>query len=412
MIKFQSQYQPDLKLAREKFTELCADHPMTGWLTLPYDFDSAELDRIKSTAQQIRQKYQYLVCIGIGGSYLGHRALIDAIAPTSNPTKVLYAGNSLSPRALQQVLDEVGDADFAVNVISKSGTTTEPAIAFRIFREKLIKKYGEKSASQHIFVTTDQAKGALHDEAVAKGYTSFVVPDDVGGRYSVLTPVGLLPLAVAGIDVDALLAGAREEADAVKDDQNSSALTYATVRYQLSADYHTEVLATMEPSLRYFEYWWEQLFGESEGKNYQGIFPTSLVYTTDLHSMGQYLQQGKRTIFETFLRFDRDDSESILIPECADDSDGLGYLVGKDLAYVNNEAAEATITAHQSGENGLPVLQIIAPDFSAKSFGALVYFFETACAVSAKMAGVNPFDQPGVEAYKTEMFRRLGKPGF
>lgn len=400
----------DGKKAQQVLAEI-KDSFMSGWLDLPNNLDQSELAAIKSAAKTINQNSKYLVCIGIGGSYLGHRAVIEALKPTS-PTKILYAGNSLSSRALQAVFDELGDADFSVNVISKSGTTTEPAIAFRIFKEKLIAKYGEQEANRRIFATTDAKKGALYDEAVAQNYTRFVIPDNIGGRYSVLTAVGLLPLAVAGVDIDTLLSGAKiVSAHESSDDLcNSPAVQYAFLRHELrEAGHDVEVLAAFEPDLAMLNEWWKQLFGESEGKDQQGIFPASVIYTTDLHSMGQYLQEGRRNIFETVVKITTETTD-FTIPALSNDLDGLAYLEGKKLSYVNEQALEATVAAHRAG--GIPVIKLEIPELSASTLGALIYFFELACAVSATLGQVNPFDQPGVEAYKTKMFELLGKPGF
>lgn len=387
---------------------------MSGWLNLPDAYDKTEFEAIKKAARQIQDDSRFLVCIGIGGSYLGHKAIIEALGKTSR-TKVLYAGNSLSPRALKKVLDEIGDTDFSVNVISKSGTTTEPAIAFRFFKERLQKKYGKEGAAQRIYATTDAAKGALHGEAVQEGYTRFVVPDNIGGRYSVLTAVGLLPLAVAGVDIDALMAGAKAEKDSYTSETNLSripAIQYASERAELlKQNYDVEVLASFEPDLYYFEEWWKQLFGESEGKNNQGIFPAATIYTTDLHSLGQYLQEGRRNIFETILQIDNPGSIDFAVPMIPGaDVDGLKYLEDRRLSEINKIACSATVIAHRGG--GIPVFEITMPALDEKSLGALVYFFEYACAVSAKLSGVNPFDQPGVEQYKKNMFHLLGKPGF
>lgn len=387
---------------------------MSGWLELPDTYDHNELSAIKKSADKIRHDSKFLVCIGIGGSYLGHRAIIEALGQKSS-TKILYAGNSLSPSTIDRLFAEIGDADFSVNVISKSGTTTEPAIAFRFFKERLLKKYGREGAAQRICATTDAHKGALYGEAIQEGYARFVVPDNIGGRYSVLTAVGLLPLAVAGIDVDALLAGAKAEKDGYSQETNLgniSAVQYATLRANLlQQKYDTEILATFEPDLQYIEEWWKQLFGESEGKNHQGIFPASVIYTTDLHSLGQYLQEGRRNIFESILSIGRSSSTDFAIPILPGaDVDGLKYLEDRMLSDVNNVAREATITAHRTG--GIPVSEITMPDLTEQSLGALIYFFEYACALSAKLSGVNPFDQPGVEAYKNNMFHLLGKPGF
>lgn len=412
MIKFQApgvDFHVDPQKAQE-LIDAIRSNAMGGWFDLPETYDRQELAEIQAAAAKIQTDSEYLVCIGIGGSYLGHRALIEALRPVSR-TKILYAGNSLSSVALQDVLDTIGDADFSINVISKSGTTTEPAVAFRILKSKLEAKYGAEEASGRIYATTDASRGALHDEAESRQYTRFVVPDDIGGRYSVLSAVGLLPLAVAGVDVKQLLAGAaieRQAALALK----SSAIDYGFARAQLQRkNYDVEVLATFEPHFQYFTEWWKQLFGESEGKNHQGIFPAATVYTTDLHSLGQYLQEGRRNIFETMLEFENvSDDNSLKVPELADSLDGLDYLEGRSLDHLNHVAMQATIDAHRSG--GIPVLEITAPGQDARSLGALVFYFELACAISAQLSGVNPFDQPGVEAYKTNMFKLLGKPGF
>lgn len=383
---------------------------MSGWLTLPENFTEDELEHIKNAAEKIRSCSDYLVCIGIGGSYLGHKAIIDALSSriTSN-TKILYAGNSISTISLQTVIDELGDKDFSINVISKSGTTTEPAIAFRILKEKLIKKYGETEAYERIYATTDAESGALHDEAVCNNYDRFIIPDNIGGRYSVLTPVGLLPLAVAGVDVDQLIDGAKEEAT---NSMHEDVFKYASARHILrTRNFDVEVLAAFEPSLEYFEKWWQQLFGESEGKENKGIFPATAIYTTDLHSLGQYMQQGRSNIFETIISFEETPTpknlSEIKIPPMQTNVDGLGYLEGKELGFINKKAEEATITAHSKH---IPVLELELQDLSEHSIGNLIYFFELACAISAKFDQVNPFDQPGVEAYKKEMFRLLGKP--
>ncbi len=420
MIEFKTDHphHVDAERARALLTEIRHD-PMGGWFDLPETYDRTEFQLIQATARQIQQNSKFLVCIGIGGSYLGHRALIEALRPAS-PTKVLYAGNSLSPRALENLLAELGDADFSINVISKSGTTTEPAVAFRFLKEKLYQKYGA-SAHERIYATTDRAKGALYDEAVQEGYTRFVVPDNIGGRYSVLSAVGLLPLAVTGVDVTALVQGAALERSTLGlrsgDDFDTAALPkvaalqYGFLRAELwQQNYDVEVLASFEPQLQMFTEWWKQLFGESEGKQQQGIFPASTTYTTDLHSLGQYLQEGRRNIFETVLEFTAMPAQDFLVPELEQDLDGLSYLAGKSLDYLNRQATAATISAHRTG--GLPVLEVVAPDLTTEALGALVYFFELACAVSAKLCGVNPFDQPGVEAYKRNMFKLLGKPGF
>ncbi|MBO7718146.1 glucose-6-phosphate isomerase [Candidatus Saccharibacteria bacterium] len=363
---------PDIDLERTKgiMTEIAHD-TMGGWLWLPRKYDMGELVRLKEAAKKIQAESEYLVCIGIGGSYLGHRAIIEALRPKSE-TKIIYAGNSLSRRELERALEKVGDHDFSVNVISKSGTTLEPALAFREFKAKLIEKYGEEEARSRIYATTDAKKGALHDEAVASGYTRFVVPDNIGGRYSVLTAVGMLPMAVAGVDIDKLLEGAAEAVE----EEVGSAVKYAWMRYEIGQKgYDTEVFASFEPATMYFNEWLKQLFGESEGKNGQGIFPASVIYSTDLHSLGQFMQDGRRNLFETIIDYPTDET--------------------------NAKVVQAVRIAHTDG--GIPVLDIKPESYDEKGFGALIYFFELACAISAKLFGVNPFDQPGVEAYKEEL---------
>ena len=350
---------------------------MAGWLDLPRKYNMGELARIKEVAEKINDKSEYLVCIGIGGSYLGHRAIIEALRPNSG-TKIIYAGNSLSRRELNYALEEVGDHDFSINVISKSGTTLEPAIAFNAFKEKLVEKYGEDEVKERVYVTTDVKNGVLHDEAVAAGYTRFVIPDTIGGRYSVLTAVGMLPLAVAGIDIEKILEGAAEATGTVM----QPAAEYAWMRHSLGMKgYDTEIFASFEPATIYFNEWLKQLFGESEGKGRQGILPTSVIYSTDLHSLGQFIQDGRRNLFETIIEFPTDD--------------------------LNQKIMQAVKNAHLQG--GIPVLSIVVSDFDARGFGELIYFFELACAISAKLFGVNPFDQPGVEAYKTELKKLMGE---
>ena len=380
-----------------------------GWVNLPKDYDKEEFARIQKAAEKINGDSDYLVCIGIGGSYLGHRAVIEALGGERGRTKIIYAGNSLSSYALKKALAQLGDADFSINVISKSGTTTEPAVAFRVFKQKLIEKYGAEEAAKRIYATTDANKGALHDEAVANGYESFVVPDNIGGRYSVLTAVGLLPIAAAGIDIVALMDGAAEERAALISDGGAAA-EYAAIRNTLLAQGRDiEVLANFEPSFSYFNEWWKQLYGESEGKEGKGIFPASVIDSTDLHSMGQYLQEGRRALFETFVEVSASDSGA-KVPEFGENLDGLAYLEGKELDLINKTAMEATRDAHLAG--GLPILRITMPAIDERSVGALIYFFELACALSGFLLGVNPFNQPGVEAYKTRMFELLGKPGY
>ena len=374
MIKVNFSAEVDKEKSEKILAEIKKD-PMGGWMELPRKYDMGEFARIKEAAAKIQEESEYLVCIGIGGSYLGHRAVIEALRPKSE-TKIIYAGNSLSRRELDRALKKVGDHDFSVNVISKSGTTLEPAIAFEAFKKKLVEKYGVEEAMQRIYATTDADTGSLHDEAVENSYTRFVVPNNIGGRYSVLTAVGLLPLAVAGVDVDKMLEGAAEAAEKAVE----PALNYAWMRYALGKKgYDTEVFASFEPSTMYFNEWLKQLFGESEGKDKQGIFPAAVVYSTDLHSLGQFMQDGRRNLFETIIDFPTDE--------------------------LNAKVVTAVRIAHTEG--GIPVLNINVSSFDEKGFGELVYFFELACAVSAKLFGVNPFDQPGVEAYKIELRKLL-----
>ena len=369
----------DSKVDTERTADILKDiakDDMGGWFNLPRKIDMGEFVRIKEAAKKIQEESEYLVCIGIGGSYLGHRAVIEALRPKSE-TKIIYAGNSLSKRELDRALTKVGDHDFSVNVISKSGTTLEPSIAFDAFKKKLIEKYGEEEAFSRIYATTDKKKGALHDEAVAAGYTRFIVPDNIGGRYSVLTAVGLLPMAVAGVNVDKLLEGAAGAVESTVE----PASKYAWMRYELGLKgYDTEVFASFEPSTMYFNEWLKQLFGESEGKGKQGIFPAAVIYSTDLHSLGQFMQEGRRNLFETIIDYPTDEN--------------------------NAKVVQAVRTAHMTG--GIPVLSISLSSFDEAGFGELIYFFETACAISAKLFGVNPFDQPGVEAYKNELKKLMG----
>ena len=397
--------------AMQPLVQKIIDDDFGGWLHLPYEYDKDEFERIKKAAATINSDSDYLVCIGIGGSYLGHRAIIEALGGERGRTKIIYAGNSLSARELESAIARIGDADFSVNVISKSGTTTEPAVAFRTFKNLLIKKYGAEEAAKRIYATTDANKGALHDEASEKGYESFVVPDNVGGRYSVLTAVGLLPMAVAGIDIKKVIDGAEEERRAQSEEANGGkAAQYAILRnLMLERGYDIEVLANFEPSFMYFNEWWKQLFGESEGKDGKGIFPASVIYSTDLHSMGQYMQEGRRALFETFVEIG-DDYKGVSVPKSDENLDGLQYLEGRELDEICKIANQATREAHENG--GVPIMEVIMPSLDEKSIGALIYFFELSCALSALTLGVNPFNQPGVEAYKTRMFELLGKPGY
>ena len=392
-----------------------------GWLELPTNYDKEEFNRIKKAAEKIRKESDVLVVIGIGGSYLGARAVIEALTssfynmlPQSQKKypEVVYVGNNLSPNYINELIEYIGNKDFSVNVISKSGTTTEPAIAFRIFREMLENKYGIDEARSRIYATTDKERGALKTLADNEGYERFVVPDNVGGRYSVFTAVGLLPIATAGIDIDKLMEGARVGQERYNDSnlKYNICYQYAVVRNILYKLYKsTEILVNYEPKMHYFTEWWKQLFGESEGKDQKGIFPAGVDFTTDLHSMGQYIQDGKRNLFETVIEIKKSKSD-ITINADDDNLDGLNYLAGKGLDYVNKKAMEGTINAHVSG--GVPNILISMEKLDEKNIGELIYFFEKACAMSGLILGVNPFNQPGVEEYKKNMFKLLEKPGY
>lgn len=394
-----------------------AGNDFTGWVNLPVDYDKEEFARIQKAAEKIKANSKALVVIGIGGSYLGARAVIELLKspnynalPKDTPD-VYFLGNGISSDALTDVVTMLGDRDFSVNVISKSGTTTEPAIAFRIFKEMLEKKYGKEGARERIFATTDKARGALKTLATQEGYETFVVPDNVGGRYSVLTAVGLLPIACCGIDIVKLMQGAAEERETLlKEGAESAAAEYAMQRqYLYKTGKSIEILAAYEPSFRFMSEWWKQLYGESEGKDKLGIFPASVDLTPDLHSMGQYMQDGLRNLQETVVFFD-EARTSVKVPEDADNLDGLNYLAGREMSYINEKAMEATRAAHVEG--GVPVTILRLPKITEEAAGALIYFFEFACGVSGYISGVNPFNQPGVEAYKKNMFHLLGKPGY
>ncbi|REH78162.1 glucose-6-phosphate isomerase [Staphylococcus felis] len=387
-----------------------------GWIDLPVDYDKEEFSRILEAAQRIKSNSDVLVVIGIGGSYLGARSAIEMLTPAFKKEhdlpEIIFAGHHLSSSYLQELIDYLDGKDYSVNVISKSGTTTEPAVAFRLFKQLLEDKYGKEEAVQRIFATTDKEKGALKQLATNEGYESFVVPDDVGGRFSVLTAVGLLPIAVAGIDIEAMMGGAQKAREELSTDDLSTniAYQYATIRNVLyNKGYTTEMLINYEPSLQYFNEWWKQLFGESEGKDLKGIYPSSANFTTDLHSLGQYVQEGRRFLFETVIKVEAPKHE-ITIEKDADDLDGLNYLAGKTIDEVNSKAFEGTLLAHTDG--GVPNLVISVPKLDAETYGYLVYFFELAVAMSGYQLGVNPFNQPGVEAYKQNMFALLGKPSF
>ena len=389
-----------------------------GWLTLPADYDKEEFARIKSAAEKIRKSSDVLVVIGIGGSYLGARAAIEFCKSDNynvvvdDAPQIVFVGNSLSPVEISEIIDLCKTCDFSVNVISKSGTTTEPAIAFRIFKNLLIEKYGKEEAAKRIYATTDKLKGTLKELSDKEGFETFVVPDDVGGRYSVLTAVGLLPIAASGIDIDALMLGA---ADAMKEYDNPDMLTndcskYAAIRNILHRKgKNIEMMVSYEPDYTMMNEWFKQLFGESEGKDNKGIFPASVVFSTDLHSLGQYVQEGQRNLFETVINV-LDPGAKFVIPDDPANVDGLNFISGCELDYVNKTAMMATLIAHNDG--GVPNIMIELSDRSAYSCGYLFYFFEIACAISGYMLGVNPFNQPGVEAYKKNMFALLGKPGY
>jgi glucose-6-phosphate isomerase len=382
------------------------NHPgsdFTGWMRPDQILPSDEMTRLKATTKRLREETDVLLVIGIGGSYLGARAVIEALA--DDPDKVVYAGQNISAHYMTRLKKQLAGKKVAVKVISKSGTTTEPAIASRIMRELA-------ASAESIVATTDAKKGALLQLAKTEGYETFVVPDNIGGRYSVLSAVGLLPIAYAGVDIDALIAGAAKCAELCSqtDPMKNPAYFYAAARNVLyNQGFAIELLASFEPRLHFMAEWWKQLYGESEGKENMALFPASVDFTTDLHSMGQYIQEGRRMIAETFLIVNGGET-SLPIPQADDDSDGLGYLAGKEVSYVNSKAYEATAKAHRDG--GVPNMTIHLEKLDAFSLGALIYFFEIACAVSGLMLGVNPFNQPGVEAYKKEMFKLLGKPGY
>ncbi|AGA56825.1 glucose-6-phosphate isomerase [Thermobacillus composti KWC4] len=392
-----------------------------GWINLPVNYDKEEFARIQAAAARIRENSDVLVVIGIGGSYLGARAAIEMLshsfynmlpADKRQGPQVLFAGNNISSTYVAHLLQLLEGKDWSINVISKSGTTTEPAIAFRIFREKLEQKYGKEEARKRIYATTDRAKGALKKLADAEGYETFVIPDDVGGRYSVLTAVGLLPIAVAGIDIEAMMRGAADASHeyANPDLRENGAYQYAAVRNALyRKGKTTEILVNYEPNLHYFSEWWKQLYGESEGKDNKGIYPASVDFSTDLHSMGQFIQEGSRNLFETVIQV-AEVPEHITIGSDPEDLDGLNFLAGKTMDFVNKKAFEGTLLAHTDG--GVPNLVVTIKDMTPYTFGYLVYFFEKACGISGYLLGVNPFDQPGVEAYKKNMFVLLGKPGY
>lgn len=398
-----------------------AGNDFTGWVELPVNYDKEEFQRIKTVAEKIRQDSDAFVVIGIGGSYLGARAAIEALSHSfynvlpkekRKTPEIYFAGNHISSKYMSDLLELLEGKEISVNVISKSGTTTEPAIAFRIFKELMEKKYGKAEAAKRIYVTTDKSKGALRKLAEEEKYETFVIPDNIGGRYSVLTAVGLLPIAVSGINIDEMMKGAADAYEIYKNPNlaDNECYQYAAVRNALYRKNKViEIMVNYEPSMHYFTEWWKQLYGESEGKDGKGIFPAGVDFTTDLHSMGQYIQDGLRNIFETVLKIEKS-GKPITIQADKDNIDGLNFLAGMDMDTVNKKALEGTILAHTDG--GVPNLVLSIPEMNSYYFGNLVYFFEKACGISGYLLGVNPFDQPGVEAYKKNMFALLGKPGF
>lgn len=410
---------PAVKLAHDSLhsgTGMGSD--FLGWLNLPTNYDKEEFDRIKQTAEKIKNNSDIFIVIGIGGSYLGARAAIEFLkSPNYNLMKkdtpnIFFTGNSISSTALSELVELCEGKDISINMISKSGTTTEPAIAFRVFRDLLEKKYGKDGARERIFCTTDKARGTLKKLADEEGYETFVVPDDVGGRFSVLTAVGLLPIAVSGCDIDALMAGARKaQNDTLNPNLNENdCYKYAATRNILyNKGKSIEILVSYEPSFALMNEWFKQLYGESEGKDKKGIFPASVIFSTDLHSMGQYIQDGRRILFETVVLIDKP-KKDIAINEDPSNVDGLNFLSGKNVSYVNKKAFEGTVLAHSDGE--VPNVVLTIDDMSEKEFGYLIYFFEKACAISGYLLNVNPFNQPGVESYKKNMFALLGKPGY
>ncbi len=414
--------KPALKAAHDTLhNKTGAGNDFLGWIDLPVNYDKEEFVRIKKAAEKIKSNSEILIVIGIGGSYLGAKAGLSMLTHTfcndlnaedRNAPKIYFAGNSISSTYLMDLIELVKDKDFSVNVISKSGTTTEPAIAFRIFKKMLEDKYGIDGAKERIFATTDKARGALKNLADVMGYETFVIPDDVGGRFSVLTAVGLLPLAAAGIDIDAIMEGAAKAREdfADCDIENNACYQYAAIRNILyRKGYTNEILVNYEPKMHYFSEWWKQLYGESEGKDNKGILPVAVDFSTDLHSMGQYIQEGLRNIFETVLNIENP-TKNFVIEEDVDNVDGLNFLAGETMDFVNKKAFEGTLLAHTDGQ--VPNLIVSIPEANEFEFGYMVYFFEKACGISGYILGVNPFNQPGVEEYKKNMFALLGKPGY
>ena len=415
-------YAEQVSEIHEKLHEKANDeNEFCGWIDLPTNYDKEEFERIKKAAKKIQSDSDVLLVIGIGGSYLGARAVIEALTNTfynmqdksaRKTPQILFVGNNLSTNYINDLIDYIADKDISINVISKSGTTTEPAIAFRIFREIMENKYSLKEARGRIYVTTDAKKGALKELAKKEKYETFVIPDNIGGRYSVLTAVGLLPIATAGIDIDELMNGARLAQDRYSDEnlKYNECYKYAALRNVLyEKEKNIEILVAYEPRLHYFIEWWKQLFGESEGKEEKGIYPSGAEFTTDLHSLGQYIQEGRRNLFETVINIETSENDIIMKNE-EDDMDNLNYLSGRTLDYVNKKAMQGTIAAHVEGD--VPNIVINIDKLDANSMGQLIYFFELACGMSGSIIGVNPFNQPGVEKYKTNMFKLLGKPGY
>lgn len=411
-----TQFVPQLNLAHEMLQEKKGPgSEFLGWVQLPQDYDKDEFSRIQAAAKRIRETADVLVVVGIGGSYLGARAVIEALTPQfrqGGGPEVIFAGFNLSAAYHADLLDYLEDKSVVVNVISKSGTTTEPAVAFRVFKNYIEQRYGREEAKSRIYVTTDRARGALKTLATQEAYESFIVPDDVGGRFSVITAVGLLPIAVAGIDIDALMSGARDAMKdlTVADLEKNIAWQYAAVRNSLlRRGYKTEIMVSYEPQMHYFSEWWKQLYGESEGKDGRGLFPAAVDFTADLHSMGQFIQDGARHLFETVIRVD-EPRRRMAVPHDEANLDGLNFLAEMDLATVNDKAIDGTTLAHVDG--GVPNIAITLDSYNAKTLGYLIYFFCYACGISGHLNAVNPFDQQGVEDYKKNMFALLGKPGF
>nr|WP_300003647.1 glucose-6-phosphate isomerase [Tissierella sp.] len=421
-IKELENIKPFIKMSHKMLHEKSgAGNDFLGFIDLPKEYDKDEFNRVKDAAEKIRKDSDVLIVIGIGGSYLGARACIDALSHNfyssldkekRKSPEIYYLGNSISTSYIIDLLEAIEGKDISVNIISKSGTTTEPAIAFRFMKEFMEEKYGREEAKNRIYATTDREKGALKELADIEGYESFIIPDDVGGRFSVLTPVGLLPIAAAGIDIDAMMEGALSgmEDYANEDLENNEAYKYAAVRNILyKKGKQIEILVNYEPALNYFSEWWKQLYGESEGKDGKGLFPASVNFTTDLHSMGQYIQDGRRNLFETIINIEKQEKD-LFVKATDDNLDGLNFLEGKSLDYINKKAMEGTKQAHING--GVPNLVLSLPKLNAFYIGKLIYFFEKACALSGYLLGVNPFDQPGVEEYKKNMFMLLEKPGY